>query len=115
MAHIDDWFAVNGDEDAIAAKLVEHGPLSILIDASTLQFHHSGVWDPPFCTNQTDHAVLLVGYGVDKTVIGETPFWIIKNSWGTKWGEQGYFRMVRGKAKCGITTGVTAPVINGAE
>jgi len=44
-----------------------------------------------------DHAVLLVGYGVDKKI----PYWTMQNSWGTDWGEDGYFRMQRGNDESG--------------
>lgn len=47
-----------------------------------------------------NHAVLLVGYGVDNQT--EEKYWIVKNSWGENWGENGYFRIRRGTDECGI-------------
>jgi cathepsin C len=44
--------------------------------------------------------VLLIGYGADKST-GEK-YWIVKNSWSTSWGEQGYFRIRRGTDECAI-------------
>jgi aminopeptidase C len=54
-----------------------------------------------------DHAVLMVGYGNDDS----NAYWIVKNSWGTKWGESGYFRILRGQGACGINTAVTTAVV----
>ena len=53
-----------------------------------------------------DHAVLLVGYGVDSV-----PYWTVKNSWGEDWGEGGYFRIVRGTGACGLNTAVVTGLI----
>lgn len=123
------YFQINSSEDQIAAQLISRGPLSVLLDASLLSFYHSGVWDPVLCSKTSlDHAVLLVGYGVESGLFGKKPYWIVKNSWGTKWGEKGYFRIAvcdgceclcvccdddvqRGKGKCGINTGVTSAVV----
>lgn len=106
------WVAVEKNEVAMQAELVLRGPLSILIDASGLQFYHSGVWDPWTCSDtDLDHAILLVGYGTHKSLFSTKPYWLIKNSWGQRWGEDGYFRMIRGKAKCGISEQVTSAVL----
>jgi C1A family cysteine protease len=97
------------NETDMAAYLVQHGPLAIAMDASLLQDYSSGIIDPWFpsweCDPTTlDHALLLVGYGEQDS----TPFWIIKNSWGSSWGESGYFRIVRGKGTCGLNNAVSA-------
>lgn len=73
-----------------------------------LQFYRKGVFDPLYCKPELlNHAVLLVGYGVEKN----KPYWIVKNSWGSKWGEKGYFRIARGKGKCGINTIVATAIL----
>jgi hypothetical protein len=59
-----------------------------------MQFYSSGVSNPLFCdAKKLDHGVLIAGYGV----ANGTPYWKIKNSWGTTWGEQGYYRIIKGK------------------
>jgi hypothetical protein len=114
------------------SALVERGPLSIAINALTLQFYHSGVWDPilPCDPTSLDHAVLIVGYDTKNGLFEKKPYWLIKNrytvynvrhilivvmvlhfSWGSKWGESGYFRLIRGKDKCGVTQQVTSAVL----
>ena len=72
-----------------------------------------GIFDPWFdflCPSTINHAITIVGYGTD----GTTPYWIIKNSWGESWGENGYFRLALGRGLCGINTyvlGVEGEVI----
>ncbi|CAF0991538.1 unnamed protein product [Didymodactylos carnosus] len=103
-----DWKAIEEDEETIAAALMTIGPLSVALNAEMLQFYHKGIFDPRLCNPKNlDHAVLLVGFGIE----GKKPYWIVKNSWGVKWGEGGYFRILRGKGVCGINTQVTSAVL----
>lgn len=107
-SRVTDWAAVTPDETQMQLALVAKGPLSILIDARGLSFYKSGIWAPKFCSKtDTDHAVLIVGYGTQNG----TDYWIIKNSWGVKWGMEGYFLMERGKDMCAVTSGVTIPYV----
>jgi len=91
------WTFMAKDENSIQVGLVDHAPMAIALNASFLQFYFFGIFDPIWCPTSLNHGVTLVGYGDAKK-----PFWILKNSWGASWGEDGYFRMVRGKGKCGI-------------
>lgn len=93
------------------SQLVAIGPLSVLINASRLSYYKSGVWNPSRCDpDSLDHAVLLVGYGSDSI---EGDYYIVKNSWGVKWGEEGYFRIARteGAGTCGIHTHVVSGLV----
>lgn len=96
-----------GDEDDLEAK-VQIGPLAVGIDSSTWSFslYQSGIFDDPACSStQLDHGVGLVGFGVED----ETKYWIVRNSWGESWGEDGYIRMIRKDNQCGIATEATLP------
>jgi len=85
------------------------GPLSVALNAQLLQFYKKGVFDPklPCSPAKLDHGVLLVGYGTD----AGADYWVVKNSWGAKWGEDGYFRIARGKGTCGINTQVVTALL----
>lgn len=81
--------------------LMTYGPLSVALDASKFHSYLSGIMNGTDCsTLTTNHAVLAVGWGVD-SVTG-TKYWIIKNSWGPLWGENGYIRIVRGSNACNV-------------
>jgi len=97
-------FAKSQNETEIAQMLYENGPLAVALNATPLQFYFWGVFDPWFtwiCDPAAlNHGVLIVGYGNN----GSKDYWIVKNSWGSWWGESGYFRIVKGTGACGINT-----------
>ncbi|XP_063408693.1 cathepsin L-like [Mytilus trossulus] len=109
---ITDWKAIDKNETNIAEQLMKIGPLSIAMNADWLMFYHSGISSPYFCNPKSiNHAVLLVGFGKEKTLFGETLYWKVKNSWGSSWGEKGYFRIKRNAGTCGINTQVTTAML----
>ncbi|XP_004073923.1 digestive cysteine proteinase 1 [Oryzias latipes] len=98
----------SGDAEALKLALFKNGPVAVSIDAShrSFVFYGYGVYYEPACGNTTDdldHAVLAVGYG---TLNGE-PYWLIKNSWSTYWGNDGYILMSMKDNNCGVTTDAT--------
>ncbi|KAF7838225.1 vignain [Senna tora] len=101
------------DEDSLL-KAVANQPVSVAIDAagSDFQFYSEGVFTGA-CGKELDHGVAIVGYG---TTLDGTKYWIVKNSWGTEWGEQGYIRMQRGISNkegiCGIAMEASYPIKN---
>jgi C1A family cysteine protease len=100
-------------------KAVAQQPVSIAIEADKqcFQFYSGGVLTGASCAcgTQLDHGVLTVGYGTDSG----TDYWIVKNSWGTTWGEEGYIKLERGYTSafnkagmCGMLTLPTYPTVS---
>ncbi|KEG13966.1 cysteine protease [Trypanosoma grayi] len=88
----------HNDYNAVVEALVTKGPLAVSVDASEWQFYTSGIFDICGKNNQNitiNHAVQLVGYGTNETT--KQDFWIVRNSWDERWGENGYIRLLRKK------------------
>ncbi|KAL8217644.1 hypothetical protein R6Q57_021017 [Mikania cordata] len=113
-ASVSNFSVVSTDEDQIAANLVTYGPLAIGINAAWMQTYIGQVSCPYICSKQKmDHGVLLVGYGSAGYAplrFKDKPYWIIKNSWGADWGEDGYYKLCSGYNACGMDTMVSAVV-----
>jgi cathepsin F len=97
----------NSDEQTMQNNLVSWGPLSICVDAEPWQDYTGGVMMASDCSNQLDHCVQLVGYDMTQS----TPFWIVRNSWGADWGENGYIRLQYGQDTCGCADEATSAII----
>jgi C1A family cysteine protease len=92
---------------------VSQQPVAVAIEADTryFQFYSGGVLTSTTCGTNLDHGVLIVGYGTENNI----DYWLVKNSWGTSWGEGGYVKIARSSAYepgvCGITLNPSFPVI----
>ncbi|XP_015892430.2 cysteine protease RD19A [Ziziphus jujuba] len=109
-ASVANFSVVSLDEDQIAANLVKNGPLAVAINAVFMQTYVGGVSCPYICSKRLDHGVLLVGYGSAGYApirMKDKPYWIIKNSWGETWGENGYYKICRGRNICGVDSMVS--------
>jgi len=101
------------DENHLQQAVATVGPVSVAIDASrnSFQFYSKGVYQDPYCSTwNVTHAVLVVGYGVDKATGQE--YWLVKNSWSTRWGDAGYIKMAKHRGNmCGIAAYASYPLV----
>lgn len=113
-AKINGYVAIEqGSEQALTQAIQTIGPISVAMDASRPTFHYykNGVYFDANCSSTSlDHAGLAVGYGSEDG----KDYYIVKNSWGTMWGMDGYMLMSRNRGNnCGIATQASYPKVNG--
>ena len=103
------YYTNEGNEDQLKRKIAEYGVAAASIyytdETYAKLYDYDGKTIFDSCTNEdipganrTGHAMAVVGYG---TQDGED-YWLIKNSWGTNWGQDGYMKLIRGKSACQI-------------
>ena len=96
--------------EALTAASVKH-VIAVAVDAQNWSFYTGGIFSN--CGTSLDHGVAVVGYGVD----GGKDFWIIRNSWASSWGEDGYIRIARntavanGPGTCGVRMMASIPLV----
>ncbi|AES89820.1 putative actinidain [Medicago truncatula] len=112
VAEIKGYEKVPSNSENDLLKAVANQPVSVYVDAGdyVFQFYSGGIFTGK-CGTDTDHVVTIVGYGVS---LDYTEYWLVKNSWGTGWGEKGYMKLKRNvdskKGLCGIATNPSYPV-----
>lgn len=110
-SHIQSWVDVEPTDQALMSAIA-HQPVSIAIEADQrdFQLYESGVFTGK-CGTTLDHGVLVVGYGTENN----NDFYLVKNSWGTTWGDEGYIKLGRGsqyndgQGQCGILLEASYP------
>ena len=92
------YWTESGTEDTLKALVAEHGAVMTGVYVDNAFMEYKGGIYAGCSSGSPNHAVVVVGYGTESG----TDFWLIKNSWGSGWGEKGYVRVKRGVKMCGI-------------
>ncbi|RXG57599.1 40S ribosomal protein S30 [Armadillidium vulgare] len=121
QTYVSDYYYLGGyyggcNEELMLEALVEGGPYPVSYEVyDDFDYYTGGVYEHTGLQDEfnpfeiVNHAVLLVGYGVDEET--GKKYWTCKNSWGGSFGEEGYFRIVRGVDNCGIESMGFIPVV----
>ena len=113
--HVDTFYDVPKNDETQVERAVAKQPVSVAIQANlqSFQLYSHGIYNDPDCGDELDHGVLVVGYGYDP--LYNMSYWLVKNSWGSQWGENGYIRMAKNiespEGQCGIAMDASYPRI----
>jgi len=115
VVHIKKYHDIKPNDEHALARAVVKQPVSVAIQANlqSFQLYKSGIYSDPNCGDDLDHGVLVVGYGYDSS--WDMKYWIVKNSWGSTWGDNGYIRIQKdindSSGLCGIAIDPSIPII----
>jgi C1A family cysteine protease len=114
VVHLSSCSDVKPNDQVSLKAAVSQQPVAIAIEADTRYFqsYSSGVLTSSSCGTNLDHGVLIVGYGSEN---GQD-YWLVKNSWGTSWGDSGYVKIARSSSTndpgvCGIAMDPSFPTV----
>jgi cathepsin F len=104
VAKIGSYTTISSESQA-QSYLTQNGPLSVCVDAESWQYYTGGIITTSSdCGTSLDHCVMITGYDTS----GSTPYWWVRNSWGTDWGQSGYLQVQSGADVCGIAQEITS-------
>lgn len=96
---VSEFFTFDSNEESFMAAMQQYGAIAVAVDASKFNSYQSGIMNAQGCSSYSlNHGVTAVGWGVEDG----KKYWIIKNSWGDDWGENGYVRLLKGSNACGV-------------
>ena len=114
VAHISSCYDVKPNDQISLTAAIAKQPVAVAIEADTRYFqsYSGGILTSTSCGTNLDHGVLAVGYGTENGI----DYYLVKNSWGTSWGENGYVKIARSKSRndpgiCGIAISPSFPVV----
>ena len=114
IVHIDGFKDIEPNNEKELMKQVAIQPVSVALDSGSIywQFYRSGIFNHPYaCGYNLDHGVVVIGYGTEN---GQD-YWIVRNSWGKYFGEEGYIRLARNvddkRGMCGIAMQPSYPFV----
>jgi C1A family cysteine protease len=93
VGKLKDWLSIPSGDCKNLLLAITYSTIATAIDAGYMPFYKSGVYDYPHCSDSINHAVSIVGYGTDWG--NGKPYWLVRNTFGPEWGEEGYIRMDR--------------------
>jgi len=118
-SRVESFVDIENTVPALKAAIVKQ-TVSVAIQANlrSFQFYKKGIYDDEKCGNDLDHGVVAVGYGTEDDV----PYFLVRNSWGPKWGDEGYIKMAQvsktnPNGTCGILSAASRPILreNGGD
>ena len=86
--------------DNMKNEIFNNGPIACGINANEIDDYHGGILDVPNARKMINHIISIVGWGIDANT--DNQYWIIRNSWGSYWGEMGFMRLSMGENQLGI-------------